>query len=200
MVNGTPPPPLTKRRERVLAIVNEVAGATYPDARYKAFSPGYQPESETWRERIKSAGADPDHYTECGRLPGYVLEQLHATGGGSRSGLESLRTYGRGQGAWVEPGEGRRPRRGDLYGVADTRGGILTHVGVIDDATGNSEWTTWDGGQSVPPVQSIEHRTRTWNERTNQLGPPKGINRPAKYLVGWLDIDRISLGDEPRNA
>jgi len=195
-VVGSPPAaPLSRRREQVLQILHDLIPCAYPDAKYKAFSPGFQPESQEWRQRITDAGANPDTYSECGRLPGYILEQLHATGGGSKSGLEQLRVHGRAVGAWVEPGQGRRPRAGDLYAVSTDKGGIITHVGVIVSADGDT-WQTADAGQGTRINQAVAFVNRAYDDDRGTLGPPDGMTAPPRYLTGWLDIDREPLEGE----
>lgn len=83
-------------------------------------------------------------YTTCGSLTGYVATLLKdSTGFGGTNGI---RTKGLLYQAWVEPTGKNRPLPGDMYALLDGSGTIITHVGVIQDASGNT-WTTADMGQ-----------------------------------------------------
>ena len=167
-----PEAPLSRRRERLLQLVSE----RVPRAEWKP--------NPTER---------PAGYTSCGELPRDVWAALGRPDGLTRGGLEQARIVGRAEGSWIEPGEGRRPRPGDVYGVSSEPGGIITHIGIVVDASGPT-WRTADAGQEArdAPMSRTAYVERRYDARSNTLAGPSG----ARTLAGWIDADRVPVPQE----
>lgn len=193
-----PSPPLSRRRERALQIIADVVPSQYPDERWRKLAPSYAPDDSAWRESIRAAGADPDRYTTCGELPGYLADMLGARGGLERRGLASVMAAGKAHGAWVEAGDGRRPLPGDIL-VIGGKDGSISHVSVAVETRGDT-WRTADAGQGPRDKQASAYVEREWNERTGMLGGPKGSAAAPRYLIGWVNIDRYPIDDERKAA
>jgi hypothetical protein len=130
-------------------------------------------------------------YTTCGSLPMYIARML---GDKIITGTNGVRTAGVNKGAWVEAGDGARPKPGDLYALLNkdstdrARGGI-SHVGVIVDAS-TDEWKTADAGQG--DGWAADYVTREYDPAAGTLsGEIVGTTgpRPARVLAGWIDVD-----------
>jgi hypothetical protein len=160
-------------RDRVLEILHEVVPSRYGDARFARLAPGYRPDDP----RL------PPGFTTCGYLPLYVGNRLGVRDGITRGGVEGVRMIGRDHGVWVEAGGSKRPRPGDFLGLSATRGGILTHVDVLVDASGNP-WRTADAGQGARDMQEARYVDRIYDPVNVTLGGPAG----ARPLAGWFDL------------
>lgn len=162
-------------REHILEILREVVPSRFGDARFAQLAPGYAPD----------APGLPPGFTTCGYLPLYVGHRLGFKDGITRGGVDGVRSIGRAHGAWIDAGGARRPRPGDFYGLSATRGGILTHVGVIVDPSG-ATWTTADAGQGSRMEQEAAYVPRPYDAGGVTLGGALG----PRPLAGWLDVQR----------
>ncbi len=180
--------PMTERRRFVLDRLAEVVPSQYGDAKFKRIAPGYDPNDS----------ALPKGFTTCGYLPCYIGSMLGAPRCITQGGLEQMRTNGRAIGAWVEPGNGRRPSPGDLFAIGSPQ--LVTHVGVIVDASGDT-WKTADAGQGpMGAGQRADYVIRPYDMATNTLGGPGAtlvagqgwtIRGEPRHLAGWIDIDKV---------
>lgn len=160
-------------RDRVPEILSEVIPSRYGDARFAKLAPGYRPDDPTL----------PAGFTTCGYLPNFLGHALGVRDGITRGGVEGVRMIARDKGVWVEAGGTKRPRLGDIYGLSQTRGGILTHVGVIVDASGQP-WRSADAGLGARNLQEARYVDRVYDPVNVTLGGPAG----ARPLAGWLDL------------
>lgn len=160
------------RRERALATVAEVVPSKYGDAKFARLAPGYRPNDPKL----------PSGFTTCGYLPCFVGRELGAKDEITQCGLEQARTNGRKYEAWREPGWFSRPKPGDIYGLE--KDGIIVHVGVIVDASGD-EWQTADAGQGPRDAQEAKYVMRAWDPRQGTLG--------GRKLAGWIDLDAYPM-------
>ncbi|EIM63995.1 hypothetical protein [Desulfobacter postgatei] len=89
-------------------------------------------------------------------------------------------------GAWVTPGEGRRPKKGDYVHIL---GGehVLTCIGWGED----DMLISIDGGQvGVKGLQAIKERSRKWIENGAE------VKLEGRKLDGWIDILKLRyIGD-----
>lgn len=101
-------------------------------------------------------------------------------------GVDGVRSIAKAKGAWTIAVDGgsARPLPGDVFGLSDSRDGLLTHVGIIVDAAG-STWRTADAGQGTHEVQKAEYVTRSFSSDGPMLGGPGG----SRILAGWLNLD-----------
>lgn len=121
-----PAGPLSARRQKVLATLEELIPSKYKDPqthdKFMAIvGPNYDPDDPKL----------PPGYTTCGALPCKIGQVLGVAKPYciTQGGLEQMRTNGRAIGAWIEPTGRNRPRPGDLYGVGGQD--IIKHVGVF---------------------------------------------------------------------
>ena len=167
-------------RSRILSVLSEVVPSAYPDARFRSLAPAYDPTKAPWSE--------PGGPTTCGFLPWWVGNRIgvRITGGGTYE----LRDVAKAAGAWIEPGNGRRPSPGDPYAVGNDAGSI-DHVGFIVKLNGD-DWTTADAGQGPRERQGAAENVRKYDRRTNRLG--------TRRLVGWMDVAKYvaAKGGLPR--
>jgi len=174
------------------------AGSCPPDPAFDELLPGVLP-SKYNEQKFKKLtfGLTKDSpgvtagYTTCGSLPMYIARML---GDKAITGTNGVRTAGVNKGAWLEAGDGARPKPGDLYALlnkdsTDRAGGGISHVGVIVDASTN-EWKTADAGQG--DGWAADYVTREYDPDAGTLsGEIVGTSgpRPARVLAGWIDVE-----------
>lgn len=98
-------------------------------------------------------------------------------------GIEQRRHVG---GLYVryKPGEGRRPKPGDVY-ILLRADGTTRHEGVIIDASGDT-WRTADGGQGVTGY-AVGYTDRTYDAKAGTLSGGKEAGR----IDGWIDLEAL---------
>jgi hypothetical protein len=201
---------LSGRRQRLLARLRELLPCSLDDLTQK------DPRTNLPKWDVVSMGCRKFSGTSCGSLPGFVSMFLGADplkngrpsglaahkaymGTRSLSGTPAVRTKGLKYGGWVEAGNDRRPKPGDIYALLDRDGQGLPltdkknsgigHVGVILDATGD-RWFTADLGQGHGFDGKIDVE-RAYRKADGMLwGEVKqgGID-PYRVVAGWVDID-----------
>lgn len=165
---------LSALRQRALDVVARYVPSAWPDAKFRALDPGYNPFDPSL----------PDGYTTCGSLPGRMGVELGDPTGITRWGVEGARIEGEKKGAWVKANGHNRPAPGDIVGLSKVSGGGLVHVGVFIGAQGN-DWTTADAGQGTHDQQRAEYVTRIYDPASITLTRPGGEPR---YLAGWINL------------
>lgn len=173
---------LSKRRQKLLtAILPRVIPSKYPEVKFKSII--------GWANLDNLAS-----YSTCGNLMGYVGIMLGVKAR-AWGGVEGLRTTAKKADAWVDagspcgPAEPKIPVPGDLYGLCETPGGVLKHVGVIVDPTGN-QWVTADAGQA-PGGKGADYVVRAFDRKAGTLTGEvsyQGTRNP-RPIAGWLDLD-----------
>ncbi len=158
-------------RDAVLQAIREILPAAYGDDRFAAIAPGYVP-----REDSK--------VTTCGYFPAFIARKVGLRGAIASGGLEGLRTAARANGSWVDATGDNRPEPGDVYGLSDTPGGGLVHVGWIVDPSGDI-WETADAGQGVHMHPEAKYVKRRYDAKNVTLG---GVLGP-RHLAGWVNLD-----------
>lgn len=182
--SSTTGPPSARRLRIVNDILPSVVPSRYGDARFAKLAPGYRPDDPKL----------PPGFTTCGYLDLFVGHALGAKDGITRGGTEQIRTAGKAANAWVEPGGGRLPSPGDLYGIdkIDSAGNrYIVHVGVIVDASG-PVWRTADAGQGPRNAQEAQYVDRPYDAANATLGGPAG----PRPLAGWINIDKYPIAGE----
>ena len=167
---------LSAIRLRALELIGEVLPSAYPSARFARIAPSYTP----------AILAKYPTYSTCGELPAFVARSVGFKGKIASAGLELLRTEGTARGCWKTLKDGR-PLPGDFYGLANTPGGIIVHVGVIKAADGDT-WETADAGQGPLNAQRADYVSRTFDARAGTLT----AGGRTKFLAGWVDIDCLA--------
>jgi hypothetical protein len=197
------PAVLSDRRKRVLELIDKVLNCTYMDENYERIAPGLRKNSpgviaaEEWS--YEADGVTPKkngdgsivkkrNYTTCGSLPGYVSKMLGAPDGLSLNGTNIVRDKGIKYNAWVEATGENRPLPGDIYVLLDKQNKGVSHVGVIQDATGNV-WTTADMGQGGG-WDGKKGTKRAFNPATIRLSGEMLQGGGDRRIPGWLDLDR----------
>lgn len=177
-------------------IVNEIVPqyvpSTYGDARFSKLMPGYEVHTDPDTGKIIqtfNGTVLPDTFTTCGALPCRVGYDLGAKNGITQCGLEAMRTNGKAAGSWVDAKGKDQPKPGDFYALSQTPGGIITHVGIIIDASG-ATWKTADAGQGPHDKQAAAYVDRVYDAAAITLGGPAG----ARPLAGWLDVQKYMAG------
>jgi hypothetical protein len=173
--------PLSQRRQQALALVSEVVPSRYGDTRFAKLAPGYAPDLPQFKAP----------FTTCGYLPCYVGRGLRLEKAITQCGLEQARMNARGWGAWVEPGDGKDPRPGDVFCVDQPAGNLVIHVGVFIGKNPDGSWRTADAGQGDHDHQEAKFLDRAYAPPT--LGAPARIGGPAglRRLAGWVDLDKV---------
>lgn len=170
-LRGGPLSPL--RRKIVDEIVPQFVPSVYPDARFHAMYPGFDPDDPNL----------PAGFSTCGALPTAVGRELGYQDGITRYGTFAVRNIGQETGTWVDAAPGLRPKPGDFYAIGDGGSGIV-HVGVIIDASG-STWRTADAGQGTHANQAAAYVERAFDPAALTIGGPVG----PRPLAGWMNIE-----------
>ena len=194
------PPHVSDRRLYVRAVLlPRVLGALgtskYGDPEFTELTNGLSkdnPEVVKANERAKPYGG---HFTTCGYLPGYVAKQLGDPGQVQLNGPSLVRSEGQKYGAWVTADGTTRPQPGDLFAllapsVTDKENGLIAHVGVIVDASGD-RWKTADAGQGDDGFVAT-YLTRNYDAAAGTLSEDIrwAGNAIRRVLAGWIDIDK----------
>lgn len=161
-------------RRQILAILDEVVPSTYPDARFAALYPGFNPDDPNL----------PERFSTCGALPTFVGRRLGYRDGITRYGTNSVMTIGRDSGTWVDAGGFERPSPGDFYAIGNASGGV-DHVGVIVSASGGT-WRTADAGQGTHANQAAAYNDRPYDASAVTIGGPVG----PRPLAGWMNVQK----------
>lgn len=183
---------LSPLRKRIVdEIVPTYVPSTYGDARFSALMPGYEVHTDPETGKIVQTFQGtvlPENFTTCGGLPCRIGFDLGVKNGVTQCGVPGLRDVGKATGTWVDAGQ-RRPMPGDFYGLSQTPGGILTHVGVIIDA-GGPIWKTADAGQGPHDRQAAAYVDRPYDPKALTLGGPAG----PRPFAGFLDVEKYMAG------
>lgn len=167
--------PLSALRKRIVYdIIPEFVPSTYPDARFAAMYPGFDPDDPNL----------PEHFTTCGALPTAVGRRLGYRDGITQYGTFAVRNIGQQTWTWVDAAPGLRPEPGDFYAIGDGGSGIV-HVGVIIDSSG-STWTTADAGQGTHANQAAAYVQRAFDPVALTIGGPVG----PRPLAGWMNVQK----------
>jgi len=171
--------PMSALRKRIVDdIVPQFVPSTYPDARFEAMYPGFDPDDPNL----------PEHFSTCGALPSAVGRELGYRDGITRYGTFAVRNVGQATGTWVDAVPGLRPEPGDFYAIGDGGSGIV-HVGVIIDSSG-SIWRTADAGQGTHANQAAAYVERAYDPIALTIGGPVG----PRPLAGWMNVEKYVEG------
>jgi hypothetical protein len=87
----------------------------------------------------------------------------------------------------------QRPLPGDVYLLGGSvNANEILHIGVIVNPNGLRWWTA-DSGQGEKTTQQALYVPRKYQPATRQLDGENygvGTGRPARRLIGWVDLDR----------
>lgn len=174
--------PLNALRRQALAILDTVVPSAYGDARFAKL--GWAPVPGT---RI----------TSCGALPCKMGRDLGDPEGITRCGVPGVRTEGLKRHAWITPGQGRRPKPGDILLTSkDPAGQVIAHTCVLKAIDGNA-WRTADAGQGTVEHQEAAYVNRVYDPVTNTLMRAGATNAEPRFLVGWTDLD-LAMANRPK--
>jgi len=159
---------LTPVRLKILAELDRLLPASWPDAKFREIAPMYDP-----------AHLPMPNYTTCGELPRHVGSLVGINTRGALAGIRDMK-------GWTPYTTGARPKPGDFLLFGDGKGGV-GHIDVAVDTRG-STWRTADAGQGPHEKQGAAFVDRVWDEDKGTLG---GVNGP-RPLLGWLDVDQAA--------
>ncbi len=187
---------LSERRRTVTLLLPNYVPSKYPDEKFKKLAPGYE-SKEVDGEIVQTSGGEvlPKSFTTCGYLPCRIGYDLKLDLGITQCGLEQLRTNARKWNAWIEPGDGRMPRPGDVFGIdkIDAAGNrLIVHVGIFIGVNPDGSWHTADAGQGTKKNQEAKFLDRAYDPKALTLSGPdkKGALRP---IAGWCTLDLVPL-------
>lgn len=192
VVKSLVPGGMSPLRKRIINdIIPKYVPSTYGDARFSKLAPGYEVHIDPDTGKLVQTfqgNVLPESFTTCGSLPCRIGYDLGVKDGITRCGVPGMRDIGKAAGAWVDAGR-RRPEPGDFYGLSQTPGGILTHVGIIIDASGPI-WRTADAGQGPHDKQAAAYLDRPYDAKALTLGGPAG----PRPFAGFLDVEKYMAG------
>jgi hypothetical protein len=143
-------------------------------------------------------------YTTCGSLPGFIGRQVASSKGlkghafdnwVNKYGLEGtfkVRDMANQLGCWKESKpNGEPPKPGDIYclldrGKTDKKVDGISHVGVIEDASGKN-WKTIDLGQHGG--FDGDKNNREYKPGTCELWGENNQGGGYRTVAGWLDLE-----------
>jgi hypothetical protein len=199
---------LSERRKKALEILDEVVPSAYgvtgeSGERFAKLAPGYKAELVDGKLVLTAHDkALPETFTTCGYLPCYMGARLGLAQAISQCGLEQLRINGKQWGAWVEPGEGREPRPGDVYGIDISHGDpLIVHVGVFVGKNPDGTWRMADAGQGTKALQKAEYTGRVYDPTAKTLTLlVNGKPTLPRRLAGWVNLDKVPAANDAKPA
>ncbi|HBR56394.1 MAG TPA: hypothetical protein DEA22_02815 [Blastocatellia bacterium] len=189
--------PLSPFREHLLNRINQLLPAPYLSANYDIL---------TGKLRRDDPGVKGSTgvYTSCGSMPGFVTGEIARYRGYkghayetyinkySLNGTNIVRIKGLRYNCWTESDSSIRPKPGDVYallnhGATDKKAAGISHVGVIEDSSGDI-WKTMDLGQGTGfDGKKVE---RPYKNDSTELFGETLQGGGYRVLAGWVDIDK----------
>ncbi len=188
--NGTKPTKidgiLSARRIKALSFISEVVPSKIGDDRFSKLAPGYRrvKEGDTIVSYANSTKL-PKGFTGCGYLPCYVGRRLGDPRGITQCGLEGARKNAKEQNAWIDAGDDRRPKPGDIL-LYVNNSNVPLHIGFFIGINEDGTWKTADGGQAnASEVEEAKYLTRVYD--------PVKVTLGGRKLAGWVDLDKVKI-------
>jgi hypothetical protein len=189
--------PLSPFRQHLLQRLNKLLPAPYLSENYKALG------------GMDKTKVEPG-YTSCGTMPQFVTSEMGLFKGlkgkahmdymnkYSLSGTNVVRMKGVRYNCWRENDLKERPIPGDIYcllnrGATDKKLSGISHVGVIQDATGEM-WKTMDLGQGSG-FDGKKDVQRPYKPVEGELFGETIQGGGYRVLAGWVNVDEyLKLG------
>lgn len=195
-------PVLTPFRKQLLKRINELLPAPYLSSNYDILT-------GKLRRDDPAVKGSTGVYTSCGSMPGFVTGEMARLKGYkgqayetyinrySLNGTNIVRIKGVRYNCWVENDGTIRPKPGDVYallnhGATDKKNAGISHVGVIEDCSGDV-WKTMDLGQGTGfDGNKVE---RPYKQESCELFGETLQGGGYRVLAGWVDVDKyLQLG------